>query len=113
MYFVVAIVLSLCLPLSALAQSPTSVQIDVTWPVVPFATSYELQRSIDGGPFESIGSVTENKHTSVVPIGHEYRTQIKAKNAVSESPEWSAPCTSDAREVGNVGSSTCTVTPLP
>lgn len=103
--------LPLFLPSLSLSQS--TVQIDVTWTAVPFATSYDLERSVDGGPFISLGNVTENKHTSVVPVGHEYRTQVKAKNAVSTSPDWSVPCTSDAREVGNVGSMQCTVTPLP
>jgi hypothetical protein len=93
-------------PAAALGQT-AQFTLETSWAAVPNATSYTLQRSVDGGAYAAAGTTPTNTHTATLDRDHVYCTRVKARNQLGESPDWSVPCCVDARSVGLVGEVIC------
>lgn len=80
--------------MSALSAIPQSIILNtgngqnfMTWDIVSGATSYNIQRSIDGITFTTIGTSTSPKYLdSTVLVGIEYYYQVASVSAAGTSP---------------------------
>ncbi len=72
----------------------THAPVRISWPAATDPTSaigtYQLEQSIDGGPWAAAGSTTASSVTRMVELGHSYRFRIRAADIVGNWSPWVA-----------------------